>query len=525
MARQSPACLMIQGTGSDSGKSTITAGLARLFTRKGLRVMPFKPQNMSNNAAVTIDGGEIGRAQAFQAFAANVAPTKYMNPILLKPEGNSISQLIICGQRSGKVSARDYYKRKPELLKHVIDAFQHISKQADIILVEGAGSPAEVNLRAYDIANMGFATAINAPVILVADIDRGGVIASIIGTHHLLTTDEKKLLKAYIINQFRGDESLFTDAIDIIGKQTNLPSLGIVPFFNGAKYFADEDSMALTRRYQTRQNGRNNNTSSKNSQAQKTICIIRLNHIANGDDFTPLERDNRLNMLLVAPDEPLPICDWVILAGSKNTINDLLHLRQSGMSHDIYSHLRRGGKILGICGGFQMLGVSISDPHKIEGDIEAIEGLGLLPIKTSLGKHKVLENSNGQALINGKHYDISGYEIHLGETHYINEQAGGQNQWLTSDHQRLVSARLISSQAEGQYHGQVFGCYFHGLFDNADFYEAFFGLDGGGGDDSHGDNYFMKKADTALDDFADMLEKKLDIEKLLAIANEFRIIN
>ncbi len=516
MGRKSPACLMIQGTGSDSGKSTITAGLARLFTRKGLRVMPFKPQNMSNNAAVTIDGGEIGRAQAFQAFAANITPTKYMNPILLKPETDGTSQLIICGQCSGKINARDYYKRKTELLKHVTDAFQHISKQADIILVEGAGSPAEVNLREHDIANMGFATAINAPVILVADIDRGGVIASIIGTHHLLTTDEKKLLKAYIINQFRGDESLFNDAIDIIGKQTNLSSLGIVPFFNGAKYFADEDSMALTRRYQ---NGRNNNSS-----AQKTICIIRLNTIANADDFTPLERDNRLNMLLVAPDEPLPPCDWVILAGSKNTINDLLHLRQTGMSHDIYSHLRRGGKILGICAGFQMLGVSISDPHHIEGDISEIEGLGLLPIKTSLGKHKVLENSNGQAVINGKHYKISGYEIHLGETHYINEQHGKKQAWLTaSNHQRLVSARLISSQAEDKYHGQVFGCYFHGLFNNADFYQAFFGLDGGGGDDSHGDNFFMKKADTALDEFADMLETKLDIEKLLGLAREFRI--
>ncbi len=469
--------------------------------------MPFKPQNMSNNAAVTIDGGEIGRAQAFQAFAANIQPTKYMNPILLKPEGNNTSQLVICGERNGKISARDYYKRKPELLKHVLDAFQHISKQADIILVEGAGSPAEVNLRDADIANMGFATAVNAPVILVADIDRGGVIASIIGTHHLLTAPERKLMKAYIINQFRGDESLFTDALAIISKQTGLPSLGIVPFFNNAKYFADEDSMALNKRYQRGDNNHN---------AQKTICIIRLNHIANADDFTPLERDNRINVLLVAPDEPLPQCDWVILGGSKNTINDLKNLQETGMIHDIHSHLRRGGKILGICAGLQMLGKSISDPHKIEGDIAEIAGMNLLPIKTILGDNKVLENSNGQAVIAGKRYAISGYEIHLGETHYIGGQEARENQWLISDNQRQ---RLVSSQAEGDYRKQVFGCYFHGLFNNGDFYQAFFGLDGGDvSDDWFANNWPMNKADTALDEFADMLEDKLDIEKLLAIA-------
>ena len=441
--QKSPACLMIQGTGSDSGKSTITAGLCRLFARKGLRVMPFKPQNMSNNAAVTIDGGEIGRAQAFQAFAANIPATKYMNPILLKPEGNingegNTSQLIICGERNGKISARDYYKRKPELLKHVLDAFQHISRQADIILVEGAGSPAEVNLRDADIANMGFATAINAPVILVADIDRGGVIASIIGTHHLLTAPEKKLMKAYIINQFRGDESLFTDALDIIGKQTGLPSLGIVPFFGGAKYFADEDSMALNKRYR-----RGNNT----HNAQKTICIIRLNHIANADDFTPLERDSRINILLVAPDEPLPHCDWVILAGSKNTIADLNHLKQVGMIHDIYSHLRRGGKILGICAGLCKCWGQVSATRiRLRAILPRLRGWVYCRILTILGENKVLANSNGQAVIAGKHYAISGYEIHLGETHYIGKGASAENQWLTSDNQHLVSA-----QAEGDY--------------------------------------------------------------------------
>ncbi len=515
-----PACLMIQGTGSDTGKSTITAGLIRLFANKGLRVLPFKPQNMSNNAAVTDDGGEIGRAQAFQAFAGRVAPSKYMNPILLKPEGEMGSQLVICGQYEGHVKAQDYYKRKAELLENITDAFYTLAHDADLILIEGAGSPAEVNLRRHDIANMGFATHVNVPVILVADIHRGGVIASLVGTHHLLTQEERYLLKAYLINQFRGDETLFQEGVDIITKETGLPSLGIVPFFEHAKWFADEDSMVLKKRYQPTYSEKETETEKTPEKTpEKTIALISFNHIANADDFTPLSQDSRINIIAVRPDEPLSQCDWVILPGSKNTIADLTMLHQTGMIHDLHSHLRRGGKILGICGGFQMLGETITNPYSVEGNIRQCDGLGLLPIRTELTKEKTLQKVTGFAMVAGKDkpIPIDGYEIHLGET----KPTGSINtDWIKLDEQ---GSHLVSAQAGADhiYHGQVFGCYLHGLFNSKEFYQGFFGLTDNGNQSPHHDDWFMQKADKSLDEFAELLEKKLAIDTLWKIAQSF----
>ncbi len=492
-----PACIMLQGTGSNAGKSALTAGLARLFSNQGFKTLPFKPQNMSNNAAVTPDGGEIGRAQAFQAFAAHEPPNRLMNPILLKPEGEG-SQLVILGKAVGTIKACDYYKCKTQLLEIVMQSFAELAQQADIILVEGAGSPAEINLRASDIANMGFATVANIPALLVADIDRGGVLASVVGTHHLLNPNERAHLKGYIINKFRGDVTLFTDAIDIIHQESHLDCLGIVPFHPAVKWFADEDSMTL----------RSRNNIACADPCQPRIIVAHLPHIANADDFTPLAENPEINFRFAPLDAPMPPCDWVILPGSKNTISDLQVLKDSLWHIDIQAHLRHGGKILGICGGYQMLGKKIADPNQIEGSHTEITGLGLLNVETILTAKKILqavEITYPRSTNSDIHF--SGYEIHLGRTYGKDTENG----WL-----KLRNALYgACPAAKTPYAGQVFGCYLHGIFNNSRFCNAFFQLP------NHPDFINIdRKADLALDEFATCLEQSLDISKLLAIAKK-----
>ncbi|MGB0508088.1 MAG: cobyric acid synthase, partial [Pikeienuella sp.] len=391
--------LMIQGAGSNVGKSMIVAGLARAFARRGLTVRPFKPQNMSNNAAVTVDGGEIGRAQALQARACGVAPHTDMNPVLLKPETETGSQVVVQGKRLTTVRAREYAALKPKLMTSVLDSYNRIAAQADLMLIEGAGSPAEVNLRPGDIANMGFAEAIDAPVILVGDIDRGGVIAQIIGTQAVLDTADADRIKGFIINKFRGDPTLFDDGYDLIRQRTGWQGCGVAPWFADASKLPAEDALDI---------------SGGGDGAIKIVCPM-LSRIANFDDLDPLKLDPSATVEMIAPGHPLPgDADLVILPGSKSTRGDLAFLRQQGWDIDLQAHMRRGGRVLGLCGGYQMMGNTIADPEGIEGPPGTDTGLGLLNIDTIMSPDKRTDSVSGTHIASGA--PVTGYEIHIGRT-------------------------------------------------------------------------------------------------------------
>ncbi len=372
------ATLMLQGTGSDVGKSLVVAGLARAFTRRGLAVRPFKPQNMSNNAAVTPDGGEIGRAQALQARACGVAPSVHMNPVLLKPQSEIGAQIVVQGQVEGNAKAAEYHALKPELMPRVLESFERLKAEADLILVEGAGSPAEVNIREGDIANMGFALEAGVPVILVADIDRGGVLASLAGTHMLIEAQERALLRGYLVNKFRGDKALFMPAVDIVARRTGMICHGVIPWFAGAAALPAEDAVALDKRP-----GR--------ADGAILIAVPRLSRIANFDDLDPLAAEPDVAIDIVESGRPIPAeADLVLLPGSKSTIPDLAGLREQGWDIDIKAHLRRGKPVMGLCAGYQMLGTRLDDPEGTEGPPGAVEGLGLLDIETVLTGDKRL---------------------------------------------------------------------------------------------------------------------------------------
>ncbi len=374
MTSATPA-LMIQATGSHAGKSTLVAGLARALVRRGIKVAPFKPQNMSNNAAVAVEGGEIGRAQAVQARAARMTPSVHMNPVLLKPETDSGSQIIVQGKRWGTLRARNYLDKKAALLPAVLDSFARLAREADIVLVEGAGSPAEINLRAGDIANMGFAAAADVPVVLAGDIDRGGVIASLAGTHLVLEPDERARIRGFIINKFRGDVRLFDQGLATVTRLTGWPSLGVVPWLPRAAWLPAEDAVDLGRVHR--------------SASSRVIAVPLLARIANFDDLDPLGMEASVKLVFVRPGEAIPAnADVVILPGSKSTIGDLAFLRAQGWDIDIKAHVRRGGHVLGMCGGYQMLGQTIADPEGIEGPAATVEGLGLLDIATVMSADK-----------------------------------------------------------------------------------------------------------------------------------------
>ncbi len=481
--------LMLQGTGSDVGKSVIVAGLARAYERRGLRVRPFKPQNMSNNAAVTADGGEIGRAQALQARAARVAPTIDMNPVLLKPQAERASQVIVGGRVHGTVSARDYQMMKPGLMPRVLESFGRLASDCDLVLVEGAGSAAEVNLRAFDIANMGFALAANVPVVLVGDIDRGGVIAQLVGTHALLASEERAVTKGYIINKFRGDLGLFADALDILRARLGTRCFGIVPWFEPARELPAEDSMALQRLAQPARPG------------ALSLAVPLLPHIANFDDLDPLRAEKSVAIDLVSPGRPLPLCDLILLPGSKATLADLAALRAQGWDIDIKAHARRGGQVLGLCAGYQMLGCTIRDPHGIEGTPGEAEGLGLLDVATEMTDEKLLTAAEGIEALSGA--PVKGYEMHMGRT-------------TGRDTERPMLQ--LSGRADGAIssNGRVLGCHLHGLFASDAFRRAFLERLGATGDPML-DN--EARIEAALDSLARHLELHLDLDALLAIAH------
>src|ERR1700733_12301885 len=394
--------LMFQGTGSDVGKSLIVAGLARAFTLRGIKVRPFKPQNMSNNAAVTADGGEIGRAQALQARAAGAAAGVHMNPVLLKPQSEIGAQIVVQGRVHGSAKAAAYQKMKPELLPFVLDSYARMKAEADVVLIEGAGSAAEVNLRNNDIANMGFARAAGVPVVLVGDIDRGGVIASLVGTKAVVAPEDAALICGFIVNKFRGDAALFADGMARIAQLTGWQALGLVPFFPDARLLPAEDALALDADRPPK------------TSARLRIAVPILPHTANFGDLDPLDAEPAVEFIHVRPGTALPgDADLVLLPGSKATIADLEALRTAGFHIDIAAHRRRGGMVLGLCGGYQMLGRTIADPDGIEGLPGTVEGLGLMDVETTLSDEKRLEPVRGSTADGAS---FSGYEMHMGVT-------------------------------------------------------------------------------------------------------------
>lgn len=476
--------IMIQGAGSNVGKSLIVAGLCRAAKLRGLSVAPFKPQNMSNNAAVTVDGGEIGRAQALQALACGLEPHTDMNPVLLKPESEVGSQVVVQGKRVATVKARDYARLKPSLMQPVLDSFQRLSAQYDLVIVEGAGSPAEVNLRAGDIANMGFAAAAQVPVVLVGDIDRGGVIAQMVGTKAVLDRDDEARIKGFIINKFRGDPSLFDDGYQMIAAQTGWQGLGVLPYFPQAWRLPAEDALDIA----------------QTSGSGAKIACLQLSRIANFDDLDPLKAEPGVQVVMIGPGQAIPgDCALVIIPGSKSTRGDLAYLRAQGWDIDLAAHHRRGGRILGICGGYQMLGQTVADPDGIEGPAGVTQGLGLLGVDTTMTSDKRLTRTT--AVHVGTNEPIEAYEIHIGRT---------------DGPARERPFAMVQGQPEGAVSpdGLVMGSYLHGMFSSDSFRAAFLASLGVTTQvRDHG-----AEVEATLNDLAAHIEAHLDVAGLLALA-------
>ncbi|MBO6561410.1 MAG: cobyric acid synthase [Nisaea sp.] len=483
--------LMFQGTGSDVGKSVLVAGLCRLAARNGLRVRPFKPQNMSNNAAVTVDGGEIGRAQALQARAAGIEPHTDMNPVLLKPESELGAQVVVQGKVRGHAKARAYQAMKPELLGAVRESFERLRADADLILVEGAGSPAEVNLRAGDIANMGFAEAVDCPVVLIGDIDRGGVIASLVGTHKVIPEADRDRIAAFLINKFRGDVSLFDEGLRIVTDHTGWPSLGVVPYFPEARRLPAEDAVALEH-------------AAREEAGPLKIAVPRLSRIANFDDLDPLRLEPEVTVDIVEPGRPLPAdAALVLIPGSKSTIGDLKDLRAQGWDVDIAAHVRRGGRVLGICGGYQMLGRRVHDPDGLEGPAGSADGLGLLDVETVLTPEKALTRITGTT---GDGTAIAGYEIHIGRT----EGPGRARPFAVID-----GGSGPHEDGARSPDGHIAGSYVHGMFAADGFRRAFLAELGAA---RFAETSFEVEIDGVLDRLADHLESHIDTARLFSLA-------
>ena len=482
---------MLQGTGSDVGKSLLVAGLGRAYARRGLAVRPFKPQNMSNNAAVTEDGGEIGRAQALQAQACLVPACTDMNPVLLKPQTDIGAQLVVNGHVRGSVKACDYPAIKAELLPVVLASYARLAAAAELVLVEGAGSPAEVNLPGIDIANMGFAAAAHMPVILVGDIDRGGVIASIVGTMELLAPEDRARIKGYIINKFRGDLGLFEGGLRVIEDRTGLEGFGVVPWFADAGRLPAEDAVDIA---------------SRNEPGDRPIRIAvpLFSRIANFDDLDPLRAEPDVAVQMVSPGNPLPgDAHLVILPGTKATIADLAFLRAEGWDIDILAHHRRGGAVLGICGGYQMLGKRVADPDGIEGEAASVPGLGLLDVETVLGGDKTLAQAEATDVETGE--PVTGFEMHVGRTTGRDTARPMLRLGPGAD----GAGGAVSADA------RVRGCYLHGLFAADRFRHAF--LDRLGRRAVSGIAYGAE-IDRVLDRLAGHLEDTIDLDRILEVA-------
>ena len=477
--------IMLQGTGSDVGKSVLVAGLCRALVRRGYRVRPFKPQNMSNNAAVTIDGGEIGRAQALQAIACGVPLHTDMNPVLLKPQADRTSQLIVHGQVRGTLGSGNYRAARGQLLGAVLESYALLKAQCDIVVVEGAGSPAEINLRAGDIANMGFARAANVPVILVGDIDRGGVIAAVVGTRAVIDPDDAAMIQGFLINKFRGDPALFEDGYAQIEALSGWRGFGVIPWLDAVARLPSEDAVVLERR-------------SFSAEAPLVIACPVLPRISNFDDLDPLKLEPGVDLRMIGPGQPIPAeAALVILPGSKATIADMRAMVAQGWDIDIRAHHRRGGVVLGICGGYQMLGKTISDPDGLEGPASTIDALGLLDVDTILSGTKTLKAVRGRAL----GADFSGYEMHMGRTH--GPDCAQPFAQLDGRPDGAVSRA-----------GRVMGSYVHGLLASTELRDALLQRLGG---ESAGEDY-DRSVEDALDEIATLLETHVDIDAMIALA-------
>ena len=483
---------MLQGAGSDVGKSLLAAGLCRAAARRGMTVRPFKPQNMSNNAAVTADGGEIGRAQALQARACGAEPERDMNPVLLKPQSEIGAQLVVRGAVRGTARARDYQAMKPALLETALESFARLAARADLVVVEGAGSPAEINLRAGDIANMGFARAAGLPVALIGDIDRGGVIAQIVGTWTLLDAADRARLAGFVVNKFRGDLGLFESGLAAISERTGLESFGVAPWFARARRLPAEDAQAVGGAA----------AAARESAAVRPIRILApvLPRIANFDDLDPLAAEPDVALEMPRAGEALRgDADLVVLAGSKSTLADLAALRANGWDIDILAHRRRGGAVLGLCGGHQMLGRSVADPDGIEGPAGRAEGLGLLPCETRLAGRKTLRRATGRDRATGE--KVRGYLMHMGRT-----SSGGGAPMLDLD---------CGPDGAASRDGLTQGCHLHGLFAADGFRHAF--LDRLRRRAPSGVAWEAEIEDT-LDALADHVEAHLAVDRLLEVA-------
>jgi adenosylcobyric acid synthase len=485
------AALMIQGCGSDVGKSVLVAGLCRLFTNRGIAVRPFKSQNMSNNAAVTGGGGEIGRAQALQAQACRIKPTVDMNPVLLKPQSDTGAQLIVRGRMVGTLDAGAYGKDRRGLLDVAVESYRRLQPDARLMIVEGAGSPAETNLRRHDIANMGLAAALDLPVVLVGDINRGHVIASLVGAHVVLDAADRARIRGFIVNKFRGNTQLFEDGVRRIAYQTGWPSMGVVPWLKAASRLPSEDGMQLEELHASRV--------SRAASAPVRIAVPQLSRIANFDDFDPLRPEPDIDLVFVPPGRPLPRdAALIVIPGTKSTIADLEFMRSQGWDIDVLAHVRHGGRLLGICGGYQMLGRQVSDPDGIEGAPRTVPGLGLLDVETVMTGDKTLREVAG---IMGS-APFAGYEMHVGST----TGAG--------------IARPLLRFRDGTFDGavspdgRIAGCYVHGLFGETAARAALISpLGAAPGNEDH-----AARVDAALDEIAVVLEGCLDIDALAAIA-------
>jgi len=476
---------MVQGTTSDAGKSTLVAAICRVLYRRGVRVVPFKPQNMALNSAVTVDGGEIGRAQAVQAEAAGLLPHTDMNPVLLKPNSDTGCQVIIHGKVACNLEAHGYHAYKPTAMRAVLASWQRLQRQYDCIVVEGAGSPAEINLREGDIANMGFAEAADCPVLLIADIDRGGVFAHIVGTLALLSASEGQRVIGFVINRFRGDIALLQPGLDWLEQETGKPVIGVLPYLHGLHIEA-EDAIPL-----------NALSQAENRENRLRIIVPVLPHISNHTDFDALRLHPQVDFQFVPLSAEIPAADLIILSGSKNVRGDLQHLINHRWPQAISKHLRYGGKLLGICGGFQMLGQQIHDPYALEGEAGSSTGLGWLEMETTLESHKQLSQAQGKLAFADA--NVSGYEIHMG---------------VTTGEALLRPALYLAGKAEGAMSAdnQIAGTYLHGLFDEPESTHAWL-LWAGLNHASKNFNY-RDLREASLNRLADCVEQHLDWQKL-----------
>lgn len=522
--KNSSHSLMIQGCTSDAGKSTLVAGLCRVLARRHYSVAPFKPQNMALNSAVTPCGGEIGRAQALQAQAANIPLSLHMNPVLLKPNSDTGAQVILQGHSIGNLEALDYHDYKPKAAKAVFDSFHILSKQYQSILVEGAGSPAEVNLRKGDIANMGFAEEVDCPVILIADIDKGGVFAHIIGTLECLSESEKNRIQGFVINRFRGDIALLQDGLDWLEAKTNKPVLGVLPYLHGLQLDAEDaiSEDALSKNTESQEQSKNKKTK------RFKIIVPLLPHISNHTDFDALRFHPEIDFEYISHQQKIPPADLIILPGSKNVSFDLNWLIQQGWQTQISKHLRYGGKLIGICGGLQMLGNWIFDPNGLESSNLKQPGLVICDYETTLQPQKTLTLVKGVLHINKKQINVSGYEIHCGVTTYTTSHTTSHTTGYTTHYSTNTAKayqpaiELDNQQTDGMISAdnQIFTTYLHGIFDTPQALKEILSWAG-----FTSEILFDKQThqEQQINRLADMLEENLNLKSILQIMQSYNV--